>query len=44
MNNCSGGHQGTKTQKIGLSFTPLSEKEGRIAKKDIKNYFVVLIP
>ena len=43
MNNCSGSHQGTKTQKIGMSFTPLSEEKERIAKKSIKNYFVVLI-
>jgi len=33
--NCSGSHQGTKTQRIDMSFTPLSEKEGGIARKTV---------
>ena len=43
MNNWSSSHQETKTQYIGMSFTALSEKEEWIAKKGIKNYFVVLL-
>jgi len=35
IRNCSGSHQGTKTQRIDMSFTPLSEKEERIAKKAV---------
>ena len=33
--NCSGSHQGTKTQRIDMSFTPLSDKERRIARKTV---------
>jgi len=29
MCNCSGSHQGTKTERIDMSFTPLSEKPAR---------------
>jgi hypothetical protein len=32
---CSGSQQGTKTQRIDMSFTPLSENEGCIARKTI---------
>jgi len=56
LSNCSGSHQGTKSQRIdlpaigfalgefpnsgtrkqaGMSFTPLSEKEERIARKTV---------
>jgi len=31
----SGSHQGTKTQRIDMSFNPLPEKEGRITRKRI---------
>ena len=33
--NCSGSHQGTKTQRIDMSLTPLSEKEERISRKTL---------
>ena len=33
--NCSGSHQGTKTQRIDMSFTPLSENEEGIARKTV---------
>jgi hypothetical protein len=39
--NCSGGREDTKTQRINMSFTPLPEKEERIARKIVGAAYAV---
>ena len=39
--NCSGSHQGTKTRRIDMSFSTLSEKEEGIARKIVDAAYTV---
>jgi len=39
--DCSGSHQGTKTQRIDMNLTPLSEKGERIASKTVDAAYTV---
>jgi len=41
--NCSGSHQGTKTRRIDMSFSTLSEKEEGVVRKIVDAAYTVRV-